>query len=159
MGSDGVWISNFREHYPMLLSDIMTPEVEFVRPDDTLVQAATKMKNLDVGPLPVCEHQGVVGIVTDRDITIRAVALGKDPKTTKVRDVMSDDVICCYVDQEVDVAARLMQSQQIRRVLVVDRDKRLVGIVSLGDLAVVAETPAQAGKILQEVSGAQDQPT
>lgn len=141
----------------MWISEIMTQDVEFVRPDDTLVEAATKMKNLDVGPLPVCEHQGVVGIVTDRDITIRAVALGKDPKTTKVRDVMSEDVICCYLDQNVEVAAHLMQSQQIRRVLVVDRDKRLVGIVSLGDLAVVAETPAKAGEILQEVSGPEGQ--
>ncbi len=139
----------------MLVSEIMTHDVEFVMPDDTLEEAATKMKNFDVGPLPVCEHEGVVGMVTDRDITIRAVSLGKDPKTTLVRDVMSQDVICCYLDQDIEVAAHLMQSQQIRRVLVVDRDKRLVGIVSLGDLAVVSETPARAGEILQEVSGSE----
>ena len=77
----------------------------------------------------------MVGMLTDRDITVRAVAEGRDPRTTKVRDVMSGELICCYEDQEVEVAAHLMRSQQIRRVLVLDRDKQLVGIVSLSDLA------------------------
>ena len=94
---------------------IMTPGVEYVGPDDSLQEAARKMKRLDVGPLPVCENESVVGMVTDRDITVRAVAEGRDPKATKVRDVMSGEVICCFDDQEADVAARLMQSQQIRR--------------------------------------------
>jgi len=137
----------------MWISEIMSGNVESVTRHDTLQDAALKMKELGVGSLPVCEHQSVVGMVTDRDITIRAVADGLDPKTTKVHDVISGDVICCYEDQDVEVAARLMQSQQIRRVLVLNRDKRLVGIVSLGDLAVDAETPLRAGEILQEVSG------
>jgi CBS domain-containing protein len=137
----------------MWISEIMTEHVGFVTPHDTLQDAAIKMKELGVGPLPVCEHQSLVGIVTDRDITIRAVAEGLDPKATKVHDVMSGDLICCYEDQDVGVAARLMESQQIRRLLVLNRDKRLVGIVSLGDLAVHAETPQRAGEILQEVSG------
>jgi CBS domain-containing protein len=137
----------------MSISEIMSEQVECVCPDDTLQDAAIKMRESGVGPLPVCENQCVVGMVTDRDITIRAVALGLDPKTTKVSEVMSGEVVCCYADQEVEVAAHLMQSQQIRRVLVLDRDKRLVGIVSLGDLAIDAETPARAGEILQEVSG------
>jgi CBS domain-containing protein len=137
----------------MLISAIMTENVESVTPDDTLQQAAAKMKELGVGPLPVCEHRSVVGMVTDRDITIRAVAEGRDPKTTRVRDIMSVELICCYEDQDVEVAAHLMQSQLIRRVLVLDRDKRLVGIVSLADLALEAKTPQRAGEILQEVSG------
>jgi CBS domain-containing protein len=139
----------------MWINEIMTEQVEFVTPDDTLQHAAAMMKDLGVGPLPVCEHESVVGMITDRDITIRAVALGRNPMTTKVRDVMSGEVVCCFLDQDVEVAAHLMESQQIRRVLVLDRDKRLVGIVSLADLAAGVKSPERAGEILQEVSGAE----
>jgi CBS domain-containing protein len=135
----------------MLIREIMTEHVEFVTPDETLQQVALKMRDSGVGPLPVCENEGVIGMVTDRDITIRAVAEGLNTETTKVRDVMSGELICCYDDQEVDVAAHLMQSQQIRRVLVLNRDRRLVGIVSLSDLALEAPTPERAGEIFQEV--------
>jgi CBS domain-containing protein len=135
----------------MLIREIMTEQVEFVTPNETLRQAALKMRDSGVGPLPVCESEAVIGMVTDRDITIRAVAEGLNPETTTVRDVMSGELICCYDDQEVEVAAHLMQSQQIRRVLVLNRDRRLVGIVSLGDLALEARSPERAGEILQEV--------
>jgi CBS domain-containing protein len=141
----------------MWISEIMTEQVEFVTPDDTLQTAAKMMKDLDIGPLPVIEHAGVVGMVTDRDITVRAVALGKNPKTTKVRDVMSGEVVCCFDDQDIETAAHLMESQQIRRVLVLDRDKRLVGIVSLADLVSATNSPHRAGEILQEVSDAEGQ--
>jgi CBS domain-containing protein len=138
----------------MNISEIMTPEVQSIGSGDTLQQAAMKMKKLGVGPLPVCENQSVVGMVTDRDITVRAVAEGLDPRMTKVRDVMSEEVVCCYDDQDVEVAARLMQSKQIRRVLVLNRDKRLVGIVALADLAAEGVDPLRAGEILHEVSEA-----
>ena len=138
----------------MLIREIMTENVEFVTPDESLQEAALKMRDFGVGPLPVCENQAVVGMLTDRDITIRAVAEGRGPESTKVRDVMSSELICCFDDQEVDVAARMMKAQQIRRIVVLDRDKRLVGIVSLGDLAVEASSPARAGEILQGVSAA-----
>jgi CBS domain-containing protein len=141
----------------MWISEIMTSAVESVRPGDTLQEAAMKMRELGVGPLPVCENQSVVGMVTDRDITVRAVAEGHDPRTTTVRDVMSEEVVCCYDDQEIEVAARLMQSKQIRRVLVLNRDKRLVGIVTLADLAAEGVTTSRAGEILHEVSGAAPQ--
>jgi CBS domain-containing protein len=141
----------------MWLSDIMTTHVESVSPEDTLQEAAMKMEELGVGPLPVCENQGVVGMVTDRDITVRAVAEGLDPEGTKVRAVMSEELICCYDVQDVEVAARLMQSKLIRRVLVLNRDKRLVGIVSLADLAGEAVNSRRAGEILHEVSGAAPQ--
>jgi CBS domain-containing protein len=136
----------------VLISEVMTAGVEYVGPDDSVQEAARKMKRLDIGPLPVCQNENVVGMVTDRDITVRAVAEGRDPKATKVRDVMSGELICCYDDQEAEVAARLMQSQQIRRILVLNRDKRLVGIVSLADLAVQALNHDRAGEVLQEVS-------
>jgi CBS domain-containing protein len=141
----------------MLINEIMTRSVEFIGPDETLQHAASRMKELGVGPLPVCENAGVVGMLTDRDITVRAVAEGRNPQTTKVRDVMSGEVICCYEDQECEVAARLMRSQQIRRILVLDRDKQLVGIVSLGDLALESSSAAHAGEILQDVCGGASQ--
>src|SRR4051812_20525713 len=136
----------------MKLREIMTPNVECVRPGDTLQEAARKMKSLDVGPMPVCgDNDKIVGMLTDRDIIIRATAEGKDPKTTRVQDAMSEDVIWCYEDQDADEAAELMQERQVRRMLVMSRDKRLVGIVSLGDLATESKKK-QAGEVLQGVS-------
>ncbi len=135
----------------MCIHDIMSAHVEYVSPDDTLEVAASRMRDLGLGSLPVCENHGVVGMLTDRDITIRAVALGLEPGATRVSEVMSAQPYCCYDDQDVEVAVHLMQSQQIRRVLVLDRDKRLVGIVSLGDLAVESGTPEHAGEILQDL--------
>jgi CBS domain-containing protein len=136
----------------MKLKDIMTPDVACVRPGDTLQEAARRMKDLDVGPMPVCgDDDKIVGMLTDRDITIRATAEGLDPKTTKVQDAMSEDVVWCFEDQDTDDAATLMQGRQIRRLLVMSRDKRLVGIVSLGDLATEGKKK-QAGEVLQDVS-------
>jgi len=149
--------SNDVENNIMLIGEIMTREIESIGPDDTLQAAATRMKEFGVGPLPVCENQSVVGMVTDRDITLRAVALGLDTATTTVREVMSGEIVCCFDDQEVEVAARLMQSKQIRRVLVLDRDKKLVGIVTLGDLASEAVDTQRAGEILHQVSEAAPQ--
>lgn len=137
----------------MQLKDIMTPDVECVRPGDTLQEAARKMKSLDVGPMPVCgDNDKIVGMLTDRDITIRATAEGLDPKTAKVRDAMTDEVVYCFEDQDVKEAAKLMEERQIRRLLVMNRDKRLVGIVSLGDLATKTGDKQQAGEVIKDVS-------
>jgi len=137
----------------MKVKEIMTPGVECIRPDDTLQQAARKMRDLDVGPLPVCgENERLVGMLTDRDITVRAVAEGKDPGTSRVRDAMSEGVCYCFEDDEVAAAARQMQEKQLRRLVVLNRDKRLTGIVSLGDLAVETRDKHLAGKTLQDVS-------
>jgi CBS domain-containing protein len=136
----------------MKLRDIMTPGVECIGSDDTLQEAARRMRRLDVGPLPICDNDRLAGMLTDRDITVRAVAEGLDPKTTKVRDVMTRDVITCFEDDEVEAAERLMQEKQVRRILVLNRDKRLVGIVSLGDLAAETGDPARTGRVLQDVS-------
>jgi CBS domain-containing protein len=136
----------------MKLRDIMTPNVECVRPDDTLQEAARKMMALAVGPMPVCaDGDKVVGMLTDRDIVVRATAEGKDPKHTRVREAMSGDVIGCYEDQDSEDAVKLMRERQVRRLLVMGRDARLVGIVSLADLATVGK-PDQAGHALQAVS-------
>src|SRR5262249_1331530 len=105
----------------MKIRDIMTPDVECVWPDDSIQEAALKMKELDVGPLPVCDRDRAAGMLTDRDITIRAVAEGRDSRSTRVRDVMTPEVIACYDDQEVEEAAQLMQERQIRRLVVLNR--------------------------------------
>src|SRR3954449_6179846 len=136
----------------MLLKEIMTPNVEVVSPGETLEQAARKMADLDVGPMPVCEGNRVVGTLTDRDITVRATAAGCDPKTTLVGDAMSQDIISCYEDQDVQEAARLMKEKQIRRLLILNRANELVGIVSLGDLATEAGDQGQPGEVLKKVS-------
>ncbi len=136
----------------MKIRDLMTPDVETVWPDDTLQDAAMKMKDRDVGPLPVCDRDRIVGIVTDRDITVRGVAKGFDPKSARVREVMSHPVVFCYEDDDEEDAARLMQEQQVRRIVVVDDGERLVGIVSLGDLAAETVDPLRIAEVLQEVS-------
>lgn len=136
----------------MRLKDIMTPEVEVIAPDATIQEAARKMQRLDVGPLPVCDGDRLIGMLTDRDITIRAVAEGCDPTTTSVREAMTPDIVYCFEDQDVQEAARLMEQYQIRRLPILNRDKRLVGIVSLGDMAVSTSEPQQAGAVLGQVS-------
>jgi CBS domain-containing protein len=137
----------------MKIKDIMTASPECIRPEATLQEAGRKMRDLDVGPLPVCgENDRLAGMISDRDITVRAVAEGKDPKTTPVREAMSQDVIYCFEDQNEQEAARTMQERKIRRLIVLNRDKRLVGIVSLGDLAVETGDRQKAGEVLQDVS-------
>ncbi|WP_439621604.1 CBS domain-containing protein [Gemmata sp.] len=136
----------------MLLRDAMTRRVECVGPDDTIQTAARRMRDLDVGPVPICGTDGkLAGMLTDRDIAVRAVAEGHDPKSCKVSDVMTPDVVYCFDDQDTAEASRVMQEKQIRRVLVLNRDKKLVGIVSLGDLVVDAGKQ-QAGETLKQVS-------
>ena len=99
----------------MQLKDVMTRQVEVISPDASLEEAARKMDQLNVGPLPVCENERLVGLVTDRDITVRATAAGKDPRTTPVREAMSQDVLYCFEDQDVREAAQIMENQQVRR--------------------------------------------
>ena len=136
----------------MKISEVMTRKPEVVRPDATIQDAARKMDEFNIGSLPVCDGERLVGMITDRDITVRATAAGCDPKTTLVGDAMSQDVICCYEDQDVREAAELMKQKQVRRLLVLDRADDLVGIVSLGDLATEAGDQGQPGEVLREVS-------
>src|SRR5437773_7735146 len=106
----------------MQIKDIMTPRPECIRPEDTLEQAARKMRDLDVGPLPVCgDDDRLAGMITDRDITVRAIAEGKDPKTTPVREVMTEEIAFAFEDQDVDEAASTMQERQVRRLVVLNR--------------------------------------
>src|SRR5690606_19457394 len=120
----------------MKISEMMTPNVRCVPPDASLVEAALVMRELDVGSVPVCEASRLVGMLTDRDIALRSVAAGNDPRRTLVKEVMSEGIIYIYADQEVEDAAELMEQKQVRRLPVLTREKRLVGIISLGDVAL-----------------------
>jgi CBS domain-containing protein len=136
----------------MQLREIMTSNSVVLGPETMLREAAQKMRELDSGVMPVGEDDRLVGMLTDRDITLRATADGKDPNTTPVRDVMTSDVIYCFEDEDIGTAARKMEEHQIRRLIVLNRDKRLVGIASLGDLAVHAPSDRLAGEVIEAVS-------
>jgi CBS domain-containing protein len=134
----------------MKVKEIMTPEVVVASPKDTLQHAAQIMEENDFGVLPVGEDDRLVGMLTDRDITIRAVARGKAPDRCTVGEVMSNDIKYIYDDETLEDASRNMSELQLRRLPVLNRKKRLVGIVSMGDLALNAKD--NAGKALKDVS-------
>jgi CBS domain-containing protein len=135
----------------MQINDIMTQYVEVISPEISIQEAAKQMRSLDVGVLPVCNGDRLVGMLTDRDLTIRAVANGRDPKTTTVEEAMTAEVAYCFEDQDTEEAERVMEKHQIRRLAVLARDKRLVGIVSLGDLAI-KDDENHAATTLERVS-------
>jgi CBS domain-containing protein len=134
----------------MRVREVMTPNVKVASPKDTLQHAAQMMIDIDCGALPVGEDDRLVGILTDRDITIRAVAQGKSPAECRVSEVMSPEIKYIYEDETIEDASRNMSELQVRRLPVMNRKKRLVGIISLGDLALNAKD--NAGKALKEVS-------
>jgi CBS domain-containing protein len=136
----------------MKLTEIMTRDVEVVHPDDSVQVAAQKMRDRDIGFLPVCDGDHIIGVISDRDMAVRVIAEGKDPQTVLSRDLVSKPVAYCYADQEVGDAARLMRDRQIRRLIVLDRDsKRMVGVVSLGDIATNSAEDI-SGEALQGIS-------
>ena len=120
----------------MNVSEVMSSDVRIASPDDTLQHAAQLMYDIDAGVLPVGEGDRLVGMVTDRDIAVRAVAEGRIPATCKVREIMSSDIKYVFDDESIEDAARSMGELQVRRLPVLNRAKRLVGIVSLGDVAL-----------------------
>ncbi len=120
----------------MLVADAMTRRAETIGPDETLQEAARKMKALSIGSLPVCERDRIVGVLTDRDIVIRGVVEGMNPAEATVRRCMTSQVVYCFEDQPIHEAARLMEEHSIRRIIVLDVTKRLVGLLSLDDLAM-----------------------
>ena len=127
----------------MQVSEAMTRDVRVANAEETIEQAAHLMAELGAGVLPVGENNRIIGMITDRDIAVRAVAQGKGPQT-KVREVMTNEVNYCFADQQIDDVTRNMANIQVRRLPVVDRDSQLVGILSLGDVAVTAPDSAAA---------------
>ncbi len=136
----------------MKLREVMTPEVEIIGPDATLQQAARKMVSLNVGFLPVVQEGEVLGVVTDRDLAVRAAARGLDPKHTDVRDVMTGTPICARDKQDVEDGARLMMDNRIRRLPILDDGQQLVGIISLGDLSKSVADVALVAQTLERIS-------
>jgi len=134
----------------MKVREAMTPDVQLVDPGRSIADAARLMADCDIGALPVSQDDRLVGMITDRDIAIRAVAEGMGPDT-KIADVMSREVKYCFDDDDLDDVASNMSDIQVRRLPVVDRDKRLVGIVSLGDVSA-CEDSARSGKTLAGIS-------
>ena len=143
----------------MQIRDVMTRDVSVASPNDSLQHVAARMAEFDVGVLPVGENDKLVGMITDRDLAVRGVACGCDPGKTKVRDVMSGEIKYCYDDESVEHIAMNMADQQIRRLPVVDRNKRLVGIVSLADLAthLKSKAPAYALRGISQPGGSHSQ--
>jgi CBS domain-containing protein len=134
------------------IKDVMTPQAEVISPDATTEEAASLMKTLDIGVLPVCDEEGLVGVLTDRDLVTRVLAVTRDPKAMLVGEAMTPSVVYCFEDDEVEHAATIMAGQQIRRLPVLDRNRKLVGIVSVGDIAVHTQDRQLTGKVLEDVS-------
>jgi CBS domain-containing protein len=138
----------------MKLSEIMTPEVVTIDPDASLQQAAQIMASLDIGMLPVMADDDLLGVITDRDITVRAAARGLDPKRTQIRSVMTEAATCATDTQDVTQGAKQMMNHRIRRLPIMDHHQQLVGIVSLGDVVKALADKCLAGEVLLRISEA-----
>jgi CBS domain-containing protein len=138
----------------MLVSEIMNRSVETIEPGAPLQAAAARMRSCGIGVLPVTEEGQLVGIITDRDITVRATALGKDPKSTRVADAMTSTVITCREDAPLSEAERLMEEKAVRRLVVLDAWHQLAGLISIDDLALLPEETPRVGEILEHLNEA-----
>ncbi len=136
----------------MEVREIMTPKVDLLTPDDTLERAAQLMRDDDIGSIPIQNGDRLVGMLTDRDIAVRAVAEGKNIHETHVSEAMSSPILYCYEDDDVEKVAENMGENQIRRLPVLNRNKRLVGIVSMGDLVCEEGSAKCCGRALREIS-------
>ncbi|GJL62521.1 MAG: CBS domain-containing protein [Nitrospirales bacterium] len=133
------------------IRDIMTVEIDVVDPETNIQDAAEKMKELGIGIIPICQNHNLIGMLTDRDIIVRAVAEKKEPLHTPVQEVMTQNVIMAYEDQDIEEAERLMSHHQSRRLPIVNQSNLFVGMLTLGDLA--SRSPKEfAGEVLEEVS-------
>ncbi|MDX1401181.1 MAG: CBS domain-containing protein [Kiloniellales bacterium] len=135
----------------MNVRDIMTSNAQWVDPSTTLSDAAKRMKSEKIGILPIGENDRLIGMLSDRDIVINALAEDRDVRMTPVRDAMSANVLYVFEDQSIEDAAKSMAENQVRRMPVLDRDKRLVGMVSLGDIAGKG-FPGAAGSALESIA-------
>ena len=136
----------------MQVKEIMTCNIETVTSDANLVEAAQKMRSLEVGALPVWENDKLIGMITDRDITIRGVADEKNLSSTSVKEIMTSDVCCCFEDDDIHEAARMMEEKSIHRLLVVNSDNEPVGFVSLSDFAVKSHDEHLTYEVLERIS-------
>lgn len=138
----------------MKIKEIMHEGVKWAEPDTTLADIARMMRDTDVGVIPISENDRLAGMITDRDITVRAVAENMDMKSATARDIMTDEAIWSYEDADVDEVANLMKQKRVRRIPVVNSDKRLAGMVSVGDITRASED--MAGDALRDLSAVGD---
>jgi CBS domain-containing protein len=136
----------------MKIKELMTDKVRAIGADATVRQAAGEMASIDIGALPVTREGKIVGMITDRDIAVRAVGEGLDPESTPTGKVMTPDVFTVSADEDVTEAARVMRDKQVRRVPVMDKDQRLVGMFSVADLAAKSGDPNLCGEVLKGIS-------
>ena len=136
----------------MKIREIMTTNVECVPPDVGIQDLAKNMKTLDIGFLPVCENDRLVGTVTDRDIVIRGIAGRADFSSLEARDVMNKEVFWCFEGDDITDVAKRMREKGVRRMLILNKDKRLVGVVSIGDISKIEEK--ESGKTLKDITEA-----
>lgn len=136
----------------MKVKEIMSKKPEFLPPTATLKEAANRMRSLDFGFIPVGENDRLIGVVTDRDMIIRAIAAGKDPNKTVLRDVMSEGIQFCFETDDLKKVAQKMEKLQIRRLVVLNNDKRMIGIISLGDIATKCKDASLCSEITEAVS-------
>lgn len=136
-------------------SDIMTEDLVYCMPDDTVTEVARLMKKEDIGPVLIVDNERsstLVGIVTDRDLVLKVIAEGLDPKTTKVNDVMSKKLVTCYADDDVEQAMNAMAQFQLRRIPVVGDNMKLIGIISQADVATRVGEPSRTAEVVREIS-------
>jgi len=132
----------------------MTRTVESIGPETPIAKAAQKMRDHDIGFLPICDNDRLIGTVTDRDITIQSVAQGRDPRLAPVREIMNPQVFYCYQDDEIEKVGAYMREKEVRRMLILNGQKRLVGIISLGDIARASSEKELAGETLGHIADA-----
>jgi len=138
----------------MKVKEVMAPNAQAIWLTESLTDAARMMWENDCGVLPIVKDQKVVGMITDRDITIRSVAQGRDPRLAPVSEIMTPTAFYCFEDEEIEHVGEQMQQKEVRRLLILDRDKNLVGVVSLGDIAKTAGESTLAGETLGEIAEA-----
>jgi CBS domain-containing protein len=134
------------------VKEIMTPYVESITPEETLQDAAMKMKDMDVGSIPVCVEGTLVGMLTDRDMVVRVLAEGRDYKEVTVSEAMTSDIVYCLEDDDTEKASQIMADRQIRRLPVLSLEEKLVGIIALADLATRASEARSSSEVLEQIS-------
>jgi len=135
----------------MKVREIMSSHVVQIADDASLVRAAQKMQSADVGILPVQQDNKTIGLITDRDIVVRAISAALDPETTHVQEVMTPEVLCCSEDDEIETAEQMMEENKVHRLVVLDSDNLVVGIISLGDLALKTSNEHLAYRALERI--------
>ena len=136
----------------MQVNEIMTRNAEMIHSESRIIEAAQKMASLEIGALPVWEGDDLIGMITDRDIAIRAIAQGKDPNKTRVNEVMTPEVFYCFADDNIHEAARVMEEEGVHRLLVLNNEGEPVGFISLADFSVKSQDEHLTWEVLERIS-------